>query len=82
MAICRDVLKYLVGYLEQRLDPVLVAGVWVHLNRCEHCRLVVESARKTMADYYLAGASPAPASVRAVGAGASSPAAIKVRRIA
>lgn len=81
MDICREVLRNLPKYLEGRLDPVLAAGVWLHLGRCQSCNLVADSAMRTMVEYFLIDAPPQHVPER-VDTASSSPRLAYARRIA
>ena len=45
---CKDVIQELSAYLDGELDEKLVAEVRRHMEHCEHCRVVVDTTRKTI----------------------------------
>jgi anti-sigma factor RsiW len=45
---CRETIHLICGYLEGNLSPREEREVERHLNRCQDCRLVLESANKTL----------------------------------
>ena len=55
---CRVVILELSNYLDADLDPGLRAEIERHLERCEDCRLVVDTTRKTIEIF--CGAEPLP----------------------
>ena len=62
---CRNVIRELSSYLEGDLDVTVLAELEVHLARCEDCRIVVESLRKTITLYQTsAGHTQVPEEVR------------------
>lgn len=54
---CKDLIQELSGYLDGELDEKLVAEVRRHMEHCEHCRVVVDTTRKTISLF--CGSEPA-----------------------
>jgi predicted anti-sigma-YlaC factor YlaD len=61
---CRSVLLELSSYLDGDLDVTVLAELEVHLKRCEDCRIIVDTTRKTIEIYCKAEAIPLPDDVR------------------
>lgn len=61
---CNDIIRQLSNYLDGELDANLVAEVQRHMEHCDHCRVVVDTTRKTISLF--CGAEPAelPSDVR------------------
>jgi anti-sigma factor RsiW len=59
------VIRELSSYLEGDLDVTVLAELEIHLARCEDCRIVVDTTRKTIDIYCKAEPVPLPADVRA-----------------
>lgn len=51
-AACKQVATILCDYLEGRLDTATVQRLQWHTGQCKACRLVLNSARATIATYY------------------------------
>jgi anti-sigma factor RsiW len=62
---CRDTVRELSSYLDGELDPGTVAELERHLARCEDCRLVVDTTKKTIEILCNAEPLPLPEEVRA-----------------
>lgn len=62
---CRDVIREFSGYLDGDLCRELVADLEVHLAKCEDCRVVVDTVRKTVDIYCKAEPVPLPDDIRA-----------------
>ncbi len=45
---CQNLIAELTDYFEEALDPALKTEIELHLNRCEDCRLVVDTTRQTI----------------------------------
>jgi anti-sigma factor RsiW len=45
---CRGVIRELSSYLDEDLDAGARADLERHLNKCEDCRLVVDTTKKTI----------------------------------
>ncbi len=61
---CRGVIRELSSYLDGDLPPSLLAELEIHLKRCEDCRLIVDTTRKTIEIYCNAEPIPIPEDVR------------------
>jgi predicted anti-sigma-YlaC factor YlaD len=61
---CRGVIRELSSYLDGDLDMTVLTDLEVHLNRCEDCRLIVDTTRKTIQIYCKAEPVPLPEDVR------------------
>jgi anti-sigma factor RsiW len=62
--ICEEVIRQLSEYIDGELDVVLVKELSVHLDRCEDCRIVVDTCRKTIEIYCNTEPLPLPDDVR------------------
>jgi len=45
---CRHVWQHISGYLDQELDPELLAAVQKHLDTCEVCSAIIDSTRNIL----------------------------------
>jgi anti-sigma factor RsiW len=45
---CRQVWQHISGYLDQQLDPDLLAAVQKHLHTCEACSAIIDSTRNIL----------------------------------
>jgi len=45
---CKHVWEHISGYLDQQLDPELLAAVEKHLENCEVCSAVLDSTRNVL----------------------------------
>ena len=45
---CKHVWQHISGYLDQQLDPELLAAVERHLETCEVCSAVLDSTRNIL----------------------------------
>jgi Putative zinc-finger len=61
---CRGVIRELSSYLDGELDRITLAEIELHLERCEDCRLVVDTTRKTIDIFCKAEPVPLPEDVR------------------
>ena len=61
---CRGVIRELSSYLDGDLDVTVLTDLEVHLNRCEDCRVIVDTTRKTIEIYCKADPVPLPDDVR------------------
>jgi len=61
---CKGVIRELSSYLEGDLDVMVLSDLEVHLTRCEDCRLIVDTTRKTIEIYYSSQPLPLPTDVR------------------
>jgi predicted anti-sigma-YlaC factor YlaD len=61
---CKGVIHELSSYLEGDLDVTILTDLEIHLTRCEDCRLIVDTTRKTIEIYCKAEPVPLPEDVR------------------
>ena len=61
---CKGVIRELSSYLEGDLETTVLTDLEVHLKRCEDCRLIVDTTRKTIEIYCKAEPVPIPEDVR------------------
>lgn len=45
---CKHVWEHISGYLDQQLDPEMLAAVEKHLENCEVCSAVLDSTRNVL----------------------------------
>jgi predicted anti-sigma-YlaC factor YlaD len=45
---CKHVWEYISEYIDQRLDPALLADIEKHLENCEICSAVMDSTRNVL----------------------------------
>jgi len=45
---CKHVWQHISGYLDQQLDPELLAAVEKHLETCEVCSAIIDSTRNIL----------------------------------
>lgn len=62
---CRGVIYELSDYLDGELAQDAIAELEIHLARCQDCRLIVDTTRKTIEIYCRAEAAPLPEDVAA-----------------
>ena len=61
---CRGVIRELSEYLNGDLDRSTLSDLELHLTRCEDCRLVVDTTRKTIEIFCKAEPVPLPDDIR------------------
>ena len=61
---CKGVIRELSSYLEGDLETTVLTDLEIHLKRCEDCRLIVDTTRKTIEIYCKAEPVPLPEDVR------------------
>jgi anti-sigma factor RsiW len=61
---CGDVIKQLNSYLDGELDETLRWELLAHLEKCQDCRVVVDTTRKTIELYCNSEPLPLPDDVR------------------
>ena len=61
---CQTVIRELSTYLDGNLEMVAVTELEIHLRRCEDCRIIVDTTRKTIEIYCKAEPVPLPEDVR------------------
>ena len=49
---CRETIRLICEYLEDRLSPPIAAGIQRHLAHCKDCHAVLEAAEKTLEVYF------------------------------
>jgi hypothetical protein len=48
---CTDLLSHLSDYFDNDLSPELVEEIRVHTSGCQHCEVVLDTTRQTIAVY-------------------------------
>ena len=48
MIRCKEILRELSEYLDEEITPELRARMEVHLCACRHCKVLVDTTRKTL----------------------------------
>jgi predicted anti-sigma-YlaC factor YlaD len=61
---CKGVIRELSSYLEGDLEATILTDLEIHLQRCDDCRLIVDTTRKTIEIYCKAEPVPLPEDVR------------------
>ena len=61
---CQEVIREFSSYLDGDLDRQAIADLELHLSRCEDCRVVVDTVRKTVEIYCKAEPVPIPEDIR------------------
>jgi predicted anti-sigma-YlaC factor YlaD len=61
---CKGVIRELSSYLDGDIDVTMLSELEIHLTRCEDCRLIVDTTRKTIEIYCKADPVPLPPDVR------------------
>ena len=61
---CIGLLRELSAYLDGELGSETLAEIQIHLERCEDCRVIVDTTRQTIQIYYNARPLPLPDDVR------------------
>ena len=61
---CSEIIRELSSYLNGETDTTLMADLERHLGKCEDCRLVVDTTRKTIHLFCNAQPAPLPEDVR------------------
>ena len=61
---CREVIREFSSYLDGDLGKEVVADLELHLAKCEDCRVVVDTVRKTVDIYCKAEPVPLPDDIR------------------
>ena len=62
--VCKQVIRCLCEFLDGELAPVLAEELERHLVRCEDCKVVVDTTRKTIEIYCNTEPLPLPYDVR------------------
>ncbi len=58
---CKAIINELADYLDEALDPALRATIEQHLGKCQDCRIVVDTCKKTIQIYCNSEPAPLPA---------------------
>ncbi len=58
------IIKELVNYLDEALDPTLRASIEEHLQGCEDCRIVVDTTKQTIQIFCNSEPAPLPEDTR------------------
>ena len=61
---CKGVIREISSYLDGDMPTALLTELEIHLKRCEDCRLIVDTTRKTIEIYCNAEPIPIPEDVR------------------
>lgn len=61
---CIGIIKELVNYLDEALDPTLRASIEEHLQGCEDCRIVVDTTKQTIQIFCNSEPAPLPEDTR------------------
>jgi predicted anti-sigma-YlaC factor YlaD len=61
---CMGIIKELVNYLDEALDPTLRASIEEHLQGCEDCRIVVDTTKQTIQIFCNSEPAPLPEDTR------------------
>jgi predicted anti-sigma-YlaC factor YlaD len=61
---CMGIIKELVNYLDEALDPTLRASIEEHLKGCEDCRIVVDTTKQTIQIFCKSEPAPIPEDTR------------------
>jgi predicted anti-sigma-YlaC factor YlaD len=61
---CRGLIREISDYLDGELGQETLTEIELHLRNCEHCRLIVDTTRKTIEIYYNTQPLPLPNDVR------------------
>jgi predicted anti-sigma-YlaC factor YlaD len=61
---CKGVIRELSSYLDGDLETAVLTDLEIHLQRCEDCRLIVDTTRRTIEIYCNAEPVPLPEDVR------------------
>jgi len=62
---CRDVIREVSSYLDGELELETISELQLHLDRCQDCRIIVDTVRKTIDIYCKAEPAPLPEDMRA-----------------
>ena len=58
---CKAIINELADYLDEALDPALRSSIEQHLGKCQDCRIVVDTCKKTIQIYCNSEPAPLPA---------------------
>ena len=61
---CKTIIVELANYLDEELDPSLRAEIEQHLNKCQDCRLIVDTTKKTIQIFCNSEPAPLPEDTR------------------
>ena len=57
---CKAIINELADYLDEALDSSLRASIEQHLGKCQDCRIVVDTCKKTIQIYCNSEPAPLP----------------------
>lgn len=57
---CKAIINELADYLDEALDPALRASIEQHLGKCQDCRIVVDTCKKTIQIFCNSEPAPLP----------------------
>ena len=60
---CQEVVRQLSEYLDGELEAELIQSLEQHLSRCQDCRIIVDTTRKTIEIYCNSNPLPLPGPV-------------------
>jgi predicted anti-sigma-YlaC factor YlaD len=61
---CKSLIKELADYFDEGIDPALRIEIEEHLAKCENCRLVVNTCKKTIEIFCNSEPAPVPTDTR------------------
>jgi predicted anti-sigma-YlaC factor YlaD len=61
---CKSLIKELADYFDEGIDPALRIEIEEHLAKCENCRLVVNTCKKTIEIFCNSEPAPVPTDAR------------------
>jgi predicted anti-sigma-YlaC factor YlaD len=61
---CRGVLNEISDYLDGSMDTSLLQELEIHLSRCNDCRVIIDTTRKTIDIFCNSEPVPLPSGVR------------------
>ncbi len=61
---CKALIRELSAYLDGELGSETLTEIEIHLERCQDCRVIVDTTRKTIQIYYNTQPLPLPEDVR------------------
>jgi predicted anti-sigma-YlaC factor YlaD len=61
---CKGLIREISDYLDGELTVETLTEIEIHLQRCQDCRLIVDTTRKTIEIYYSTQPLPLPNDIR------------------
>ncbi len=61
---CKGLIREISDYLDGELTVEILTEIEIHLQRCQDCRLIVDTTRKTIEIYYSTQPLPLPNDIR------------------